>query len=301
VLQLEVASSILGPSVFPTKRKKREEVVLPTETELDRLLISTLEAGKDDTKKAERLFSQVFVNTNPVVVTISGVCKNSGKHTAHAGASAYFGQNSGLNRAVRVWGKQTNSRADIVALLIAIQTAPRMKTLHISTRSEYAIRAVKYYAYRNEACGWECPNGDVLRLIIQWIKCRSAPIPFIHIVKGCPTPPLKEALVEAEKGANLPRCDPPQTPAPMLSFNIQPLKIDKVSTDIPNDAGESAPEHIPKRAPCPVAHRGRERLYLMRDQNAQNLIGAPSNAVFWKEYRTFADPAPIPISVTAEA
>ncbi|KAJ6597844.1 hypothetical protein B0H10DRAFT_1827009 [Mycena sp. CBHHK59/15] len=210
ILQLKVDASILSPSAFPSKKRKRENVVLPEETELDRLLIRTMKVGKDKSKKALQLFGQVLFNTNPVVVTICGVCKNAGKHTAQAGASAYFGHDSGLTRAVRVWGNQTNARADLVALLLAIQAAPKTKTLHISTRSEYAIMSVKYYAYRNDACGWKCPNGDVLKLIIQWIKCRSAPLHFIHVKKGPPSAHYKESLSLAEKGSNLPRSNAPE-------------------------------------------------------------------------------------------
>ncbi|KAJ7601401.1 hypothetical protein DFH06DRAFT_1026136, partial [Mycena polygramma] len=164
-----------------TKKRKLEDVVLPTKTDLDKLLIRTLDAGKDDSKKSLKLYGPVYFNTNPVLVTICGVCKNVGKHTATAGSAATFGPNSNLNRAVRVWGNATNIRADLVALLIALHAAPRTKTLHISTRSEFAIKSTKYYAYRNDACGWKCANGDILKLVIQMIKARSAPVHFIQI------------------------------------------------------------------------------------------------------------------------
>ncbi|KAJ7900680.1 hypothetical protein B0H14DRAFT_2287675, partial [Mycena olivaceomarginata] len=175
--------------------------VLPAETELDKLLISTIEAGKDDTQKSVKLFGPVVFVTNPVLVTISGVCKNAGKHTAHAGAAAFFGKNSGLNQRVRVWGKQDNARADLVALLIAIQAAPTTKSLTISTRSEYAIRSIKYYASRNSACGWKCPNGDILKIILEWIRSRTAPIHFVHIKKGTVSATLKAAKALADEGS----------------------------------------------------------------------------------------------------
>ncbi|KAJ7494914.1 hypothetical protein FB451DRAFT_958361, partial [Mycena latifolia] len=104
-----------------------------------------------------------------------------GKHTASAGSAAYFGPNSALNCAVRVWGNATNARADLIALLVALQAAPRTKTLRLWTRSEYVIKSVKYYAFRNDACGWKCANGDVLKLIVDAIRARSAPLDFVHI------------------------------------------------------------------------------------------------------------------------
>jgi ribonuclease HI len=157
--------------------------MLPDETELDKLLIHTLEAGKDESKKALALFGPVVSVTIPVTVTICRVCKNSGKHTTQAGAAAFFGGGSNLNRFVRVWGNQDNARADLVALLLAVQVAPKTKNLVISTRSEYAIRSIKYYAHKNDACGWTYSNGDILKLIVGWIRCRAAPIHFSHMKK----------------------------------------------------------------------------------------------------------------------
>ncbi|KAJ7820598.1 hypothetical protein B0H14DRAFT_2293957, partial [Mycena olivaceomarginata] len=72
----------------------------------------------------------------------------------------------------------------LIALLLAIKSSPRRKTLQVSTRSEYAIRSIKYYAARNEVCGSTCPNGDVLELIVQWVRARQAPIHFVHIKKN---------------------------------------------------------------------------------------------------------------------
>jgi hypothetical protein len=139
-IELEIDPSPLNlPAQRHPRRRKREDVVLPDETELDKLLTQTLDAGKDKSKTGLNLFGSVYFNTNPVFVAICGVSKNAGRHTASAGSSAYFGQDSGLNRLVRVWGNPTNARADLIALLIALEAAPRTKTLRVSTRSEYTI------------------------------------------------------------------------------------------------------------------------------------------------------------------
>ncbi|KAJ7737793.1 hypothetical protein DFH07DRAFT_752880, partial [Mycena maculata] len=39
----------------------------------------------------------------------------------------------------------------------------------------------------------------------------------------------------------------------------------------------------------------------MRERNRKKLLDAPSAAIFWKEIKKLSDPAPIPVSVTAEA
>lgn len=55
------------------------------------MLIETLEAGKDEAKKALTLYGPVFSTTDPVTVTICGTFKNAGKQTAYAGATAFLG------------------------------------------------------------------------------------------------------------------------------------------------------------------------------------------------------------------
>ncbi|KAF8174435.1 hypothetical protein K438DRAFT_1609541 [Mycena galopus ATCC 62051] len=115
-----------------------------------------------------------------------------------------FGPGAPRNSGVRIWGNQTNSRAELIALLLALISSPLRTTLQISTRSEYAIRSVKYYATQNQVCGWTCPNGDVLRLIIQWVYSRSAPLYFIHVKKNMVDGHLKSAAELAKQGCAMP-------------------------------------------------------------------------------------------------
>ncbi|KAJ7485569.1 hypothetical protein FB451DRAFT_945583, partial [Mycena latifolia] len=153
----------------------------PRDTELDRLLVSTLEAAKDEEKKCLALFGPVRIETSRVKVTVHGTCKNSGKLSATAGAGIYWGQDAKRNRAVRVWGTQNNARAELTAVISALQLAPADESLEISTRSEYAIRSAKFYSFKNDARGWRCPNGDLLKILSTLIKERIAPVHFLHI------------------------------------------------------------------------------------------------------------------------
>ncbi|KAJ7766183.1 hypothetical protein B0H16DRAFT_1309613, partial [Mycena metata] len=82
------------------------------------------------------------------------------------------GPNARLNCSGRVYGSQTSARAELLAVILALQHAPGYRSLTISTRSEYAIRSVVYYAARNESCGWRCVNGDLLKILIALIKSR---------------------------------------------------------------------------------------------------------------------------------
>ncbi|KAF8121649.1 hypothetical protein K438DRAFT_1653547, partial [Mycena galopus ATCC 62051] len=164
----------------PAKRRK-VDVILPQETELDRLFIATLESAKDDKKKTLKLFGPVRVETTRRKVTVHGMCKNAGKISATAGAGAYWGLKAGRNTSVRVCGTQNNARAELTAVITALQMGPADESLEISSRSEYAIRAAKYHAFKNDVRGWRCPNGDLLKVLSTLIKERIAPVHFIHL------------------------------------------------------------------------------------------------------------------------
>jgi hypothetical protein len=100
VLEFKVDPSVLGQSAFPFRKRKRETPILPDESDLNKqLLIETMTSGKDESKK--RWLSSIPFCLQPTIVTICGGSKNTGKHTASAGAAVFFGLDSGLNRHVR--------------------------------------------------------------------------------------------------------------------------------------------------------------------------------------------------------
>ncbi|KAJ6490125.1 hypothetical protein C8R45DRAFT_796138, partial [Mycena sanguinolenta] len=150
---------------------------LPNETELDKLFISTLEAGKDKEKKSLALYGAVTSVTTPLKVTVHGICRNAGRITAAAGAAIYWGPNAPHNLSARVHGAQTGPRAELMAVILALEIAP-FKSITISTRSQYAIRSAVYYASRNAACGWRESNGDLAKILVSLIKNRAAPVHF---------------------------------------------------------------------------------------------------------------------------
>ncbi|KAJ6473871.1 hypothetical protein C8R45DRAFT_761138, partial [Mycena sanguinolenta] len=124
------------------------------------------------------LYGPVLFVTTTLKVTIHGSCLNSGRINATAGSAAYWGQNARQNMSARVWGTQTGPRAELLAVWLAIKNAPLFMSLEISTRSEYVIRSIAHYAPTNDACGWRCTNGDILKRILVLIKARTAPLHF---------------------------------------------------------------------------------------------------------------------------
>ncbi|KAJ7601402.1 hypothetical protein DFH06DRAFT_1026142, partial [Mycena polygramma] len=88
----------------------------------------------------------------------------------------------------------------------------------------------------------------------------------------------------------------------MLPFNnALPIELDKVTTDLPDDSATPAPSVPSQRPAFPASHRGRQRLNEIRDKNRKNILEAPSAAAFWKEVKRLIDPAPTPLSVTADS
>ncbi|KAF8172019.1 hypothetical protein K438DRAFT_1492560, partial [Mycena galopus ATCC 62051] len=163
------------------RKKRKVEIALPDTTHLDKLFISTLQAGKDNEKKVLNLYGAVSSTTPPLKVTVHGTCLNAGKISAAAAAAAYWGPDARLNASARLPGQQTSARAELFAVILALKKAPPFKTVEIHTRSEYVIRSAVYHASRNDACGWRNTNGDLSRIVVALVKARTAPVHFCHI------------------------------------------------------------------------------------------------------------------------
>ncbi|KAJ7092143.1 hypothetical protein C8R44DRAFT_593679, partial [Mycena epipterygia] len=134
---------------------------LPNDTDLDKLFIATLEAGKDTAKKLAALYGPVLFVTSPLKITVHGSCINAGKNSA-SWFLCLLGARRTSEPLERLYGSQTSPRAELLAVILALQSAPIFKSINISTRSQYAICSAVYYASKNEACGWRCANGDLL-------------------------------------------------------------------------------------------------------------------------------------------
>ncbi|KAF8213517.1 hypothetical protein K438DRAFT_1707299 [Mycena galopus ATCC 62051] len=299
-------------SLFSSPSKKRKvEIALPDATHLDKLFISTLQAGKDNEKKVLSLYGAVTSMTPALKVAVHGTCLNAGKISAAASAAAYWGPDACLNTSARLTGQQTSPRAELLAVILALQKAPSFKTIEIHTRSEYAIRSAVYYAARNDACGWRNTNGDLSKIIVSLIKARTAPVHFCHIKKDDAAD--NGHLRGAKEAATLACSLPPSNKSPSIPHvqnNPNPsststcINVPKVSADIPDDRlpeGNPPPKAIPKRLAMPEGHRGRDRLASLKDSNRKKVLEAETSGIFWKEIRRLADPKPAPISVTASS
>ena len=102
-------------------------------------------------------------------VYTDGACSNNGKEIAKAGIGIYFQDNDSRNVSKRITGKQTNNRAELLAIIVAYfiieKDVDAGKTIVIVTDSEYSIRCFTTYGEKCEKQGWkkDIPNKELVR------------------------------------------------------------------------------------------------------------------------------------------
>ncbi|SJX62336.1 related to Ribonuclease H [Sporisorium reilianum f. sp. reilianum] len=108
-----------------------------------------------------------------IFVYCDGSCLGNGKPWARAGYAAYFPDPRLRDRnvAARLQGLQTNNRAELMALIRAVQQAPKDgRQVVIFSDSEYAINCVGKWLGKWRSNGWKTAKGkpvanrDLVRL-----------------------------------------------------------------------------------------------------------------------------------------
>ena len=102
-------------------------------------------------------------------VYTDGACSNNGKETAKAGIGVFFQDNDFRNVSKRITGKQTNNRAELLAIIVAYfiieKDIEKGLSIVIVTDSEYAIRCFTSYGEKCEKQGWkkDIPNKELVQ------------------------------------------------------------------------------------------------------------------------------------------
>ncbi|KAJ7109830.1 ribonuclease H-like domain-containing protein [Mycena epipterygia] len=101
------------------------------------------EAGGSDNKGKKRM--RVPDESIYDVVYSDGACKGNGQSGSVAGVGVWWGRDDPRNIAERCPGAQTNNRAELIAILRILETAPPSdRPLLIKSDSKYSIRCVWY-------------------------------------------------------------------------------------------------------------------------------------------------------------
>ncbi|KAJ7592480.1 hypothetical protein C8J56DRAFT_714006, partial [Mycena floridula] len=167
--------------------------ILPSESNLDLLLISILQSGQSEEKKLEKLFGPVIHDTMPIRIGIYGECNNPGLSSAVAYAGVFLGQGARSNTGAILKGHATAPHAVIYSLLLALKLAKGDHALHIFTRSEYIVRAIVFHSEHNSSSGWTVNNGDLLKQVLVCICRRTAPLTLEFVPEEKPNGYITEA------------------------------------------------------------------------------------------------------------
>ncbi|KAJ7196191.1 ribonuclease H-like domain-containing protein, partial [Mycena pura] len=163
---------VVSPSVVPP----------PLESEFDEWLQSLFSDIMDEEQLMEFTYGTRFHSaTRTKQVYVDGSCIGQGTNHAAAGAGIYWGPGHPANKGVRVPGEQTNNRAELYAILVALSSSGTDVPLAIWTDSLYAIDTIVHQGPHLAQTGWKCANGDVLRAIQYRIRLRPAAVQFHHV------------------------------------------------------------------------------------------------------------------------
>ncbi|KAB5582763.1 ribonuclease H-like domain-containing protein [Coniochaeta sp. 2T2.1] len=110
-----------------------------------------------------------------------GACKGNGKTNSRGGVGVFFGHNDERNIAEKLQGEpQTNQRAELSAILRALEVAPLDTPVIIVTDSSYSINCLTKWRKGFERNGWNTSKGepvknvDLIKGVIACIEARKA-------------------------------------------------------------------------------------------------------------------------------
>ncbi|KAJ6630569.1 ribonuclease H-like domain-containing protein, partial [Mycena sp. CBHHK59/15] len=136
-----------------------------------------------------------------VHVYVASSCVAAGKPNVRAGSGVYWGPNSSLNRCSSVPAKQTDGRAALFAVTLALLVAPKDRTLIIYSSSQFVIRTFCYWTGTNYTEGWPCKNADIIKATAELIRDRPAGVIFRYVASSQTNNHSREAFNLARKAA----------------------------------------------------------------------------------------------------
>jgi len=136
---------------------------------------------KDDDYREGNLHPPINVKDNKLVIYTDGSSLGNGKKNAVAGVGVFFGFGDKRNVSEALQGtEQTNQRAELTAVLRALQIAPTKAEVHIYTDSRYSISCVTVWYQSWLKNGWQTSqqkpvtNKDLIQAILARINEREA-------------------------------------------------------------------------------------------------------------------------------
>ena len=110
-----------------------------------------------------------------------GSCTQNGTKDARGGYGVFFGDDDPRNICGRLKGdKITNNRAEMMAIVAALENCDKKKSLEIRSDSHYTINAVVNYAFSDPT---KTENIDLIKRIMDLKSQYTAGVKFVW-VKG---------------------------------------------------------------------------------------------------------------------
>ncbi|KAJ7576497.1 hypothetical protein C8J56DRAFT_900013 [Mycena floridula] len=239
------------------------KVALPTETYMDRLLVKTLESGNDPNKKLEKLFGPVLHQTAPIMLVYTVAARiRDWQQLWHMQALSLV-----------LMPVETVESCFLVTPHYLEQIYTRLDhTLHIWTRSESVVKSIVYHAERNDLCGWNVPNGELLRKVLACIRRRTAPL----ILEFLPGERSNSRIDGTMKLAATATCSLNLVAQTTSSNDVTLLSIPflpKVSARNIHGLAYTVDVGV---VSILIPHRGREKLPMIKKANYAAIAGAKS-------------------------
>ena len=142
-----------------------------------------------------------------LMVYTDGACTNNGKPDARAGIGVYFGSDDSRNICERLRGRQTNNRAEMVAIWRAIIEAGKHTNLVVCTDSMLCVNSITKWMKGWKKRGWKKADGapvanvDIWKVIDDAISNHRGKLAFKHVKAHCGIPGNEAADQLASTGA----------------------------------------------------------------------------------------------------
>ncbi|KAI8049052.1 ribonuclease H-like domain-containing protein, partial [Syncephalis plumigaleata] len=123
-----------------------------------------------------------------LVIYTDGSGLSNGQQNAIAGVGVYFGANDSRNISEPLAGAvQTNQRAEITAVIRALETAGVHQPVEIRTDSAYVVNAVNSWIRNWKQRNWRKSDGkpvmndDLFRRLDELLMAHTSPVKMTHV------------------------------------------------------------------------------------------------------------------------
>jgi len=97
---------------------------------------------------------------------VDGSCLNNGVSGASSAIGVYYGPEDPRNFSSKLSGpKQTNNKAELLAVLYVLSTNLLTSDLKVHTDSQYSIKCLTEYHHKWRLNGWVTSKGDVVESV----------------------------------------------------------------------------------------------------------------------------------------